>query len=146
MSVLNPDHIIANLEAQSKREALTELAALFQDLDQDIMVQGLMDREHLGSTAIVSGMALPHTKISGVDDIMVAVGRSKAGLHWNARDGQPIHLIFLMLAAPKAAASYLQTLSSLSRILKNNADCAQLHRAKDKDEINRIVQGCLQVL
>ncbi len=144
MNPLDPDHVIASLKAQTKKEALVELAALFQDVDQDLLVQKLMERESLGSTAIVSGMALPHAKISGIDDILIAVGRSETGIHWAAQDGQPVHLILLMLAHPKASASYLQTLASLSRVLRNNADCSQLQHASDNDEIYRILQGCLQ--
>ena len=144
MNRLDPDHIVACLKAQTKKEALLELATLFPDIDQDVLVEALMEREHLGSTAIVTGMALPHAKINGVEDILIAVGRSKTGIHWGARDGQPVHLIFLMLAPVKAATSYLQTLSILSRVLKNNADCAELRHAGDKEEITRILEGCLQ--
>jgi PTS system nitrogen regulatory IIA component len=144
MNSLDPAYIIANLKAQSRKEALIELAGLFQDLNQEVLVSALLERESLGTTAIVSGMALPHAKIEGLDDILIAVGRSKAGIQWGARDGQPVHLIFVMIAPQKAAASYLQTLSSLSLVLKNNADCALLKHAPDKEEISRILQGCLQ--
>ena len=144
MNIPDPAHIIASLKAQTKKEALIELAGLFQDIDQENLVRTLLDRESLGSTAIITGMALPHAKISIIDEILIAIGRSKAGIHWNARDGQPVHLIFLMIAPKSAASSYRQTLSGLSRVLKNNSHCALLHSAKDQTEIHRILQDCLQ--
>lgn len=144
MNIPDPAHIIASLKAQTKKEALIELAGLFQNIDQENLVHLLLNRESLGSTAIVSGMALPHAKITNIDEIVIAIGRSKIGIHWNARDGQPVHLIFLMIAPENAASSYLQTLASLSRVLKNNADCTLLQKAKDQTEINLILQDCLQ--
>lgn len=142
MKLPAPSHIIADLKAQSKKDALIELAGLFQDINQEILVQALLKRERLGTTAIVTGMSLPHAKIDTIDTILIAVGRSKTGVQWGARDGQSVQLIFLMLAPETASTSYLQTLAGLSRILKDNSNCNRLHTAKDKEEINRILQGC----
>ncbi len=134
--------IIASLKAQTKKEALIELTGLFPDLDKKLIVRELMDRETLGSTAITSGIALPHTKSDTVNDILIAVGRSKAGIHWGARDGQPIHLICLMIAPEKASSAYLQTLAKISRILKNSSTFTLLHNAQGKDEISQILNDC----
>ncbi len=144
MNIPNPAHIIANLKAQTKKEALMELAGLFENIEPENIVRTLLNRENLGSTAIITGIALPHAKISTIDEILIATGRSKAGIHWNARDGQPVHLIFLMIAPQSAASSYRQTLSGLSRALRDNSNCALLNRAKDQTEIHRILQDCLQ--
>lgn len=146
MNLPDPAHIISSLQAQSKKEALEELIALFQDIDQTALVHALLERETLGSTAIISGMALPHAKIATIDQIMISVGRSKTGIQWGAKDGQPIHLIFLLLAPESTGKTYLQALSSLSRIIKNNSNCALLQNAQDEDEINLILKGCLNSL
>ena len=142
MKLPAPTHIIADLDAQSKKEALIELSGLFADLNQESLVQALLKRERLGTTAIVPGMALPHTKINTIDSILIAVGRSKTGIQWGAQDGQPIQLIFLMLAPQSASKSYLQALAGLSRLLKNNSNCTRIHNARNKEEINQILQGC----
>lgn len=146
MNLPDSAHIIANLKAQSRKEALPELSRVFQSLDQDLLIKAILDREALGSTAIANGVALPHCKISTIDDILIGIGRSQTGLHWGgAKDGQPVRLIVLMLAPLDASTSYLKTLANLSRFLKNSSNCTLVHKASDASEIQQIFQSAREL-
>ncbi len=145
MILPDPAHIIANLTAQSRKEALTELSGLFPDLDQDLLSKSLLSREDLGSTAIANGVALPHCKITTINDILIGVGRSKTGIHWGAKDGQPVQLIVLMIAPLQSSANYLRNLANLSRFLKNSYNCALVHKARDAQEIQHIFHSAREL-
>lgn len=146
MNLPDSAHIIANLNAQSRKEALAELSRVFQNLDQNLLIKAILDREALGSTAIANGVALPHCKISGIDDVLIGVGRSHTGIHWGgARDGQPVRLIVLMLAPLDASTSYLKNLADLSRFLKSSSNCALVQKARDASEIQQIFQSAREL-
>ncbi|MDA3969818.1 MAG: PTS sugar transporter subunit IIA [Desulfobulbaceae bacterium] len=145
MILPDPAHIIANLTAQSRKEALTEMSGLFPDLAQDLLIKSLLNREDLGSTAIANGVALPHCKITTIDDILIGVGRSKTGIHWGAKDGQPVQLIVLMIAPLQSSANYLRNLANLSRFLKNSSNCALVHKARDGEEIQHIFHSAREL-
>ncbi|MDA3832611.1 MAG: PTS sugar transporter subunit IIA [Spirochaetales bacterium] len=145
MILPEPAHIIADLTAQSRKEALTELSGLFHHLDQHLLIKALLDRETLGSTAIATGVALPHCKMNTIDDILIAVGRSETGIHWAAKDGQPVRLIILMIAPLKTSSSYLKILANISRFLKDSSNFALLSKAKDAHDIQHILQSAREL-
>jgi nitrogen PTS system EIIA component len=116
------EFINANLSARNKDEALEELADTIIHggihLNSSSVVDILKKRENLGSTGIGEGVAIPHGKISDIDDIIIAFGKSTEGIAYDSIDGKPVHLLFLLLAPENTASQHLKILANISRMLK----------------------------
>ncbi len=120
--VLRSDMVWPTLEAQSKPDVIRELAqhiAAMEPLDAARVAEILMERERLGSTGIQDGIAIPHGKVPGLDHIVIACGRSPSGINFDAHDGKPTHLFFVLLAPENATGQHLKVLARLSRLLKD---------------------------
>lgn len=120
---LHPDHILPELSARTKTEVLAELVkpviAYFPSISLDAVVQILLERERLGSTAIGDGIAIPHGKVEGLDRMVVVVGRSTHGVDFDSVDHKPVHIIALVLAPMSGAGMHLKVLASLARLLRD---------------------------
>ena len=137
--------VIADLKGGTKEEVLTELvsalknAGLVQDVGQAVGV--ILEREKLGSTGIGDGVAIPHGKMKGLDRILCVFGRSKEGIDFDAVDGKPVHIFFLLLAPEDSAGLHIQMLSRISRILREPAFRKRLiEEGDDKDLFANIVE------
>ncbi|PKN05717.1 MAG: PTS fructose transporter subunit IIA [Deltaproteobacteria bacterium HGW-Deltaproteobacteria-9] len=139
VKMLKPEYIIEALQSDKKRDVLLELSAPFlknyPELDPDVTLSILMEREKLGSTGIGEGIAIPHGKLAGLDNLIVCFGRSAAGIDFNAMDGNPVHLFFLLLAPENSAGQHLKALAKISKMLKDSRFRAKLMEAKSSDEI-----------
>lgn len=136
---LNNASIILEMKATSKEGALRELAALAAvecgRFTEEILYSVLLERETLGSTGVGNGVAIPHGKIKGLDDILLCFGRSRAGINFEAIDNRPVHLFVLLLSPAGKAAEYLQALARVSKILKNTTKRQQLLNFPTREEI-----------
>ena len=113
---------VADLKAKTKEEALNELAEVFVESqiirDKAIVLDMLHSRESIGSTAIGSGIAIPHGRTTAAPDLSVAFGKSKDGIPWEASDNKPVHLIFMVVAPPSEENNlYLPMLGKLVEFL-----------------------------
>jgi len=137
--MLKPEYIIEALQSDKKRDVLLELLAPFlknyQKLDPKVTLSVLMEREKLGSTGIGEGIAIPHGKLAGLDNLIICFGRSAAGVDFDAMDGNPVHLFFLLLAPENSAGQHLKALAKISRMLKDSRFRAKLMEAKSRDDI-----------
>ncbi|MDO8643566.1 MAG: PTS sugar transporter subunit IIA, partial [bacterium] len=122
--ILSPASVQADLKATSKEGVIAELALLLaeshQNLSQENLIRVLMEREKLGSTGIGNDVAIPHGKLSGLDHIVAGFGRSQKGVPFEAQDGKPPHLFFILVAPENAASLHLKALARLSRLLKDS--------------------------
>ncbi|MCP5464112.1 MAG: PTS sugar transporter subunit IIA [Deltaproteobacteria bacterium] len=121
--ILKKNAIIRSLESHDKKGVLTEFSELAHQLNDTLSSEQvysiLMNREQLGSTAVGHGVAIPHGKISGLDNIVALFGRSERGVDFQAHDEKTTHLFFVLLAPETAIGNHLQALSRLSRLLKD---------------------------
>jgi PTS system nitrogen regulatory IIA component len=108
--------------------------------DSNHMVQVLMERESLGSTGIGQGVAIPHGKTNVVKDQVAALGISRKGLDFDALDGEPVHIVFLLIAPQDAAGNHLKALAKISRLLKDKFFRQALRDAKSAEEILKIIR------
>lgn len=117
-------------------EEFAQLAhTIVPELTSDAVMEILMSREDLGSTAVGNGVAIPHGKVPGLDKIVALFGRSSKGLDFQSHDEKPTHLFFVLLAPETAIGNHLQALARLSRLLKDsktrdaliNAPAAELY-------------------
>lgn len=120
---LEENCVLADLAATNKEQVLKELIAPIQagndDLDTDQAVRVLLEREALGTTGIGDGIAIPHGKLESLDKIVVVVGRSAAGVDFEALDFKPCHIFFLVMAPEQVAGLHLRLLAQISRLLKD---------------------------
>jgi len=120
--ILKPVGVIPDIQATTKKDILAELArpiASENGLDLDNIVDILLNREKLGSTGIGEGVAIPHGKIGGLDNISASIGISHKGLKFDALDGKPCHIFFLLVAPSNSISGHLKALARASMLLKN---------------------------
>ena len=135
------DYIIEELKATSKRAVLAELSEIFirdqKGLAPGAMVDVLLEREKLGSTGIGDGIAIPHGKLKGLDRLVISFGRSRQGIDFDAIDGKPVHIFFLLMAPESSTGQHLKALAKISRMLKDPEFRNGLLEAKSAEEIYR---------
>jgi PTS system nitrogen regulatory IIA component len=143
IDMLKTDYILEELKSGNKRDVLKELVGSFmkihQKLDSEATLDVLFEREKLGSTGIGEGIAIPHGKITGLDQLILSFGRSAVGIDFDAMDGKPVHLFFLLIAPENSAGQHLKTLAKISKMLKDGVFRTKLMAAKSKDELYKII-------
>ena len=117
------------------RELTRHMALRIATLEETELYGALAEREKLGSTGVEDGIAIPHAKVSHLDRIVLACGRSIRGLDFEAHDGNPTHLFFVLLAPANATGMHLKVLARLSRLLKEARVRARLMAAASGDEL-----------
>ena len=139
LDILEPTAVIADMQATSKPEALQELAGVVTDLHPEIdrtrLVEVLLDREELGSTAIGEGIAIPHGKFPGVANVIAAFGRSMRGIDFDSLDGSPTRLFFLLVAPEISAGVHLKALARISRLLKDKSFRERIYAGTSSDAL-----------
>ena len=137
------EFINANLSAKSKEEALLEMVNTIirggLKLDSSSILEILKQRESLGSTGIGDGVAIPHGKISDLNDIVIAFGRSIDGIPFDSLDGKPVHLLFLLLAPENSAGQHLKILAKISKMLKEPGFRKRLLKARSQSDLYKII-------
>ncbi|MBI5417469.1 PTS sugar transporter subunit IIA [Candidatus Poribacteria bacterium] len=140
---LNKKNIIMNLKAKEKQEIIEEIVDVVSkdSKEKKEIINVLMDRERLGSTGIGEGIAIPHGKTSLVKKINLAFGRSGEGVNFEALDGTPVYLFFLLVAPKEDPENlHLKILAKLSRLLKDKHFRSLLLQAKDEMEVLNIIK------
>jgi len=141
--IYRKDFLIEKLAARNKQDVLMELSAIFLQssvkFDHESVVNVLLEREKLGSTGIGDGIAIPHGKHRDLDDLMISFGRSPEGIDFDAMDGKPVHIFFLLMAPEKSTGQHLKVLAKISRMLKDGKFREDLMTAMTKDDLYRII-------
>lgn len=119
------ENIIIGLKAKSKKGILKHLLAS-KGLDKGSILQGIMKREELESTGFGNGLAIPHARIDGVPAMTLLVGVSKEGIEFDALDGKPAKLIFLILAPKSETKLYINILAKLMKVTEKTKNLKEL--------------------
>lgn len=136
--ILSEDVILADLNADSKRNLLEQLAAVVADkcsLDRNTVFEAILERENLGSTGYGNGVGYPHARIEGLKKVFAMVARLHSPLDYDAVDSQGVDIVALMVSPENSGNDHLQTLATLSRALKNKKICQTIRQAKTAHEI-----------
>lgn len=124
---------------------MEELCQVLQEADPKLnperLMEVLIERERLGSTGIGDGIAIPHGKLENLSHLLLAFGRSKAGVEFDSLDGKPAHLFFLVVAPDKSAGIHLKALARISRLLKSGSVRKDLVEAKGAPEIFEVIKA-----
>lgn len=141
--LINDRLIIPNFTGKSKKQVLEELAKHLalnkKNIDPDELLRVLIEREKLGSTGIGDGVAIPHGKLNGLENIILVFGKSNEGIDFESIDGRPVNLIFLLVAPSNSAGVHLKALARLSRLLKDKNFRQELLDASDAQSLYNII-------
>ena len=139
---LSPTRIVA-LRSRSKEGAIRELtAALHLDdphLDAATIAAAVQEREKIVSSWIGPGIAIPHAHMHGLDELQVVVGRSKRGVAWDSSDGNPVHVLFLILSGEKDPDQHVHLLAEIARAMRDRAFVQLVLTARSAAETWRLL-------
>ena len=145
VDILAPEAIVPEMQSTSKVEALQELAdtlhKVHPEIDPTRLVEVLLEREELGSTAIGEGIAIPHGKLAGVPNLVTAFGRSTRGIDFDSLDGSPTRLFFLLVAPEDSAGVHLKALARVSRLLKDKSFRERLFAAGSREDLYATIKS-----
>lgn len=140
--ILPPANVVADMDAGDKRSLLEQVGALFENsarLPRAKVVDSLLAREKLGSTAMGHGIAIPHGRIKGLREAAGVFVRLKTPIPFDAPDGRPVSLVFALLVPEQANEMHLLILGELAQLLSDQATREQLLRLSDATEIHRLL-------
>ena len=140
--VVASDAIIPALKVNGKKQALQELAAKAAELsgqNERAILEILMQREKLGSTGVGNGIAIPHGKLPKLAKLFGLFARLDRAIDFEALDGQPVDLVFLLLAPEGAGADHLKALARVARLLRDPDVANKLRKSRDAEAIYAVL-------
>ena len=143
--ILNVDHVVLELQSDRKWDAIGELIAVLDgdeaidDLEQ--LRADVIRRERESSTGIGSGVAIPHAHEDGIRREVLAVGISRAGIEFEAIDGEPVHIVALLATPKKHQKRRMELLAALSRLLQNEDVRTSLLDARDGEAVIEVFRS-----
>lgn len=120
--LIGRDAILPVVRAASKKQLFQEIATRARDacgLEPRLVLEGLVAREKLGSTAMGGGVAIPHARLPGLDSIIGLFARLERPVDFEAADGLGVDLVFVLLAPEESGADHLRALARVSRLLRD---------------------------
>src|SRR6476469_11005856 len=139
--LLAPSHVLLDLQASSKKRLFEQAGLLFENHDgigRSIVFHSLFAREKLGSTGLGQGVAIPHGRIKGLKEALGAFIRLAQPVPFDAPDGNPVNLVFVLLVPEKATEKHLQILSELAQMFSDKALRELLTRAPDAGALSQL--------
>ena len=131
---------LANDEKNAVVQELAEWVAVsYPGLERQKVLDVLLERERISTTAIGEGVAIPHGKLPGVERVLGVFARSSGGVDFASLDGGLTHLFFVLIAPENAAADHLKALARISRLLKDESFRRRLMAGQTSDELFAII-------
>ncbi len=135
-------HVLVDLPASSKKRLFEQAGLLFENHDgmaRSLVFDSLFARERLGSTGLGEGVAIPHGRIKGLKEALGAFIRLAQPVPFDAPDGAPVTLAFVLLVPEKATEKHLQILSELAQMFSDRALREAMAAAKDAAELHQLI-------
>ncbi|MCP4728347.1 MAG: PTS sugar transporter subunit IIA [bacterium] len=143
VDILKTENVKIPLKGKNKEEIIEELVDLIvesnQEIDHDAVHQAILDREKTMSTGIGQGVAIPHGKTEGVDELMGAFGIAPDGVDFDSLDNKPTYLFFLLVSPVGPAGPHLRCLSRISRLLNREDFRELLMKAGSPEEAVKLI-------
>lgn len=141
--LLKKELMIMDLKATSKLEAINEMVKKLKDegiiSDEEMFKDFILKREEKGTTGLGDGIAMPHAKTTAVKIPAVLFAKSKNGVDYEALDGEPVHIFFMIAATEGAHDSHIETLAKLSKMLINDEFVKELMTCENPDRVHELV-------
>ena len=139
-----PELIKIGLEAEDKDEVFEEMVDQFCQISKssirDEILEAIHERESKMSTGIYKGIAVPHGKTNAIEDIHGILGISRKGIDYDALDGQPVYILFMLLAPQKDSEVHLRLLKRLAALLDNPEFYAELTAQTDPHNVQKVIK------
>lgn len=136
--LIGPESVLPAVKASGRKQLFQEICAKAREvhgLEQRRVVEGLMEREKLGSTAMGAGIAIPHARLEGLERIIGFFVRLERPLDFEAADGLGVDLVFTLLVPEWSGTDHLRALAKVSRLLRNGDVCGKLRATTDRDAL-----------
>jgi nitrogen PTS system EIIA component len=140
--ILDARAVIANVKSVTKKQLLTDLAVAMADitgLEQRLVYETLYTREKLGSTGLGQGIALPHGRVKGLDKVKGLFAHLSNPVSFDSIDGEPVDLVFLLLAPQHDGGDHLTALAKISRALRNQQLVTKLRGTQSPEALYAIL-------
>jgi PTS system nitrogen regulatory IIA component len=140
--LLTPDRIRVPLAAADKPGVLRELTQLLAEragAEVEPLLAAVQEREHVLSTGIGHGIAIPHAKSPLVSDLCLVSGKSPAGIPFEALDGEPVRLFFLLIGPESAAGQHVKALSRIARLVRRESVREALLAAESPEAFHQVL-------
>jgi nitrogen PTS system EIIA component len=141
-TIIDRQSVLASLRPQNKKQLLQELSQAMAAriaVDHRVIFETLLKREKLGSTGLGQGIAIPHGKLATLSRVYGLFARLDQPIDFDAVDGQPVDLVFVLLAPEHAGADHLKALAKISRLLRDPAVVAKLRGTGDAEGLYAIL-------
>lgn len=144
MDILAPEDIRVPLQATEKQAVIGELVDILVDQgkvkDGSSLKEAVWSREQTRTTGIGAGLAIPHGKCSGLDNLAIAIGKPADSIDFEALDGQPVRLVVLLASPPDRTSDHIQALARISKIMADEAFREQIYAAADAAEVFNLLK------
>jgi len=140
-TLIPADAVLMHSESGSKAAIIAEILESLASVDSDQAMAVIMEREKLGSTGIGHGVAIPHGRLPELDAPLTALIRHHDGIDFDAIDGQPVHIIVLLLAPMHEDRSHLNLLAGLARSLQQESVRQAIMQATTAEEVSALFAG-----
>ena len=140
--LLPASHVVLGLQISSKKRLFEQVGLLFENQDgiaRSLVFDSLFARERLGSTGLGQGVAIPHGRIKGLKDALGAFFRLGQPIPFDAPDGNPVSLVFVLLVPEKATEKHLQILSELAQMFCDKTLREAMGRAPDAAALHELI-------
>lgn len=145
IDLVNEKIVKTPLVSSDKPDVLRELVQILKDAgqieDYDAVLKAVQEREDKMSTGLQDGIAVPHGKTEAVTGLKLAIGISPAGLDYDALDGEPSKLFFLLVAPPDQSGPHVAALSEIAKLATSKAFCKALIHAENAQEVVDLIRG-----
>ena len=124
-SYVHPECFIHDLAVKTREEALREIVRVVAEKgiikDPAAVLESLLERERIQSTAVGSGIAIPHCFTDEIADLAIVVARAPGGIAFDSFDGRPTHVVFLLMGNRQEHGLHLKALARIARLIKSTA-------------------------
>jgi nitrogen PTS system EIIA component len=139
IDLITKEVICVPMQATTKYDVMRELTGVLERAgkitDAPKIVEALLERESKGSTGLEQGIAVPHCKTDAVGQMVLAIGIARQGIDFEALDGQPSKLFFLLLAPPDQSGPHIEALSEIARLTQSASFCNALLESTSPEEV-----------
>ncbi len=141
--ILQPRCVKAPLEGKDKDSVITELVDLLAEnnmlVSRDVVLKAVFAREGTRSTGIGSGIAIPHGKCDGVEDLVMAVGIASEPVNFDSIDQKPVSIVILLVSPSDRTGPHIQALARISRLMLDDEFRTKLENATSPEDVYQLI-------